>query len=136
MLFDLRLLQLSWSCWLTFPGCSSSFFWMFFIWSYSSLIWGVDRFDRQSVALLTDETSILLQELTVSSTNFEFKVDRPLSRWKSLPLLLSFLLSNNFDVYSSISLFLFTGSCFRNSSSFSKDLIISVLLLSRLLVVY
>ena len=66
----------------------------------------------------------------VSSTNFEFKVDRSLSRSKSLPLLLSLLLLNNFDVNSSLSLFLLMSPYFRNSSSFSKDSIISMLLLS------
>ena len=67
----------------------------------------------------------------VSSKHFEFKVDSSVSRSKSLPLLLSLLLPNIFDVYISISLFLLTSSCFRNSSSFSKDFTISVLLLSK-----
>ena len=40
-------------------------------------------------------------------------------------------LPNIFDVYSSISLFLLASSCFRNSSSFSKDFMISVLLLTK-----
>ena len=119
-----------WSRFLISASCSSRFLWTFFLWSYSSLIWGVDRFDPQSTVLLTDETSILLQELMVSSTNFEFKVDRSLSRSKSLPLLLSLLLLNNFDVNSSLSLFLLMSPYFRNSSSFSKDSIISMLLLS------
>ena len=68
----------------------------------------------------------------VSSTNFEFKVDRSVSRSKLLPLLLSLPLPNIFDVYSSISLFLLTSFCFRNSSSFYKDFIISALLLTKL----
>ena len=38
---------------------------------------------------------------------------------------------NIFDVYSSTSVFLLTSSCFRNSSSFSKDFISSVLLLTK-----
>ena len=63
----------------------------------------------------------------VSSTNFKFKVHRSVSRSKSLLLLLSLLLPNIF--YSPVSLFLLTSSCFRNSSSFSKDFIIFMLLL-------
>ena len=75
---------------------------------------------------------MLLQELQVSSTNLEFKVDRSVSRSKLLPLLLSLPFPNIFDVNSSISLILLTSYCFRNSSSFSKDFIISVLLLTKL----
>ena len=67
----------------------------------------------------------------VSSTNCELKVDRSVSRSKLLPLLLSLLLPNIFDVYSSISLFLLTSSYFTNLISFSKDLIIPVLLLTK-----
>ena len=67
----------------------------------------------------------------VSSNDFEFKIDRSISRSKLLPLLLSLLLPNIVDVYSSKSLFLFMSSCFRNSISFSKDFIISVLLLTK-----
>ena len=124
-------MQFLWSCFLTSANCSSSFFLTFFLWSYSSLIWGVDRFDPQFTVSFTDELRILLQEWIVSSTNFEFKVDRSVSRSKLLPLLLSLPLPNIFDVYSSISLFLLASSCFRNSSSFSKDFMISVLLLTK-----
>ena len=120
-----------WSCFLTSASCSSSFFWTFFLWLYYSLIWGVDRFDPQFTDLLTDESRILLQELIVSSNNFEFKVNRSVSRSKLLPLLLSLPLANIFDVYSSISLFLLKSSCFRNWSSFSKDFIIFVLQLTK-----
>ena len=67
----------------------------------------------------------------VSSTNCELKVDRSVSRSKLLPLLLSLPLPNIFDVYSSISLFLLTSSYFKNLISFSKDFIISVLLLTK-----
>ena len=67
----------------------------------------------------------------ISSINFEFKVDRSVPRSNLLLLLLSLSLPNIFDVYSSISLFLLTSSCFSNSSSFSKDFIISVLLLTK-----
>ena len=67
----------------------------------------------------------------VSSTNCELKVDRSVSRSKLLPLLLSLLLPNIFDVYSSISLFLLTSSYFKNLISFSKDFIIPVLLLTK-----
>ena len=67
----------------------------------------------------------------VSSNDFEFKIDRSISRSKLLPLRLSLLLPNIVDVYSSKSLFLFMSSCFRNSISFSKDFIISVLLLTK-----
>ena len=67
----------------------------------------------------------------VSSTNCELKVDRSVSRSKLLPLLLSLLLPNIFDVYSSISLFLLTSSFFKNLISFSKDFIIPVLLLTK-----
>ena len=120
-----------WSCFLTSASCSSSFFWTFFLWLYYSLIWGVDRFDPQFTVLLTDESRILLQKLIVSSNNFEFKVNRSVSRSKLLPLLLSLPLANIFDVYSSISLFLLKSSCFRNWSSFSKDFIIFVLQLTK-----
>ena len=71
----------------------------------------------------------MLQELIVSSNNFEFKVNRSVSRSKLLPLLLS--LPNIFDLYSSISLFLLTSPCFRNWSSSSKDFLIPVLLLTK-----
>ena len=67
----------------------------------------------------------------VSSSNCELKVDRSVSRSKLLPLLLSLLLPNIFDVYSSISLFLLTSSYFTNLISFSKDFIIPVLLLTK-----
>ena len=67
----------------------------------------------------------------VSSSNCELKVDRSVSRSKLLPLLLSLLLPNIFDVYSSISLFLLTSSYFKNLISFSKDFIIPVLLLTK-----
>ena len=67
----------------------------------------------------------------VSSTNCELKVDRSVSRSKLLPLLLSLLFPNIFDVYSSISLFLLTSSYFKNLISFSKDFIIPVLLLTK-----
>ena len=80
---------------------------------------------------MTDKSRILLQELMVSSTNCELKVDRSVSRSKLLPLLLSLLLPNIFDVYSSISLFLLTSSYFKNLISFSKDFIIPVLLLTK-----
>ena len=56
-----------------------------------------------------------------SSTNFEFKVDRSVSRSKLIPLLLFLPLPNNFEMYSSVRLILLTSPCFRNSSSFSKD---------------
>ena len=62
----------------------------------------------------------------VLSTNFKFKVDRSVSRSK---LLLSLLLPNIF--YNPVSLFLLTSSCFKNSSSFSKDFIIFMLLSSK-----
>ena len=97
-------------------------------------VWFTDRFDRfdpKFTVLLTDEFRILLQELIVSSTNLEFKVDRSLSRSKLLPLLLSLPLPNIFYVYSSISLLSLKSSCFRNSSYLSKDFIISVLLLTK-----
>ena len=81
--------------------------------------------------LLTDEFRVLLQKLMVSSNNFEFKVDRSASWSKLLPLLLSLPLPSIFDVYSSVSLFLLISFCFRISSSFSKDFIISVLLLTK-----
>ena len=67
----------------------------------------------------------------VSSTSCELKVHRSVSRSKLLPLLLSLLLPNIFDVYSSISLFLLTSSYFKNLISFSKDFIIPVLLLTK-----
>ena len=67
----------------------------------------------------------------LSSTNFEFKVDRSVSRSKLLPLLLFLPLPSIFDVYSSISLFLLTRSCFTNLGSFSKDFTIFVLLLTK-----
>ena len=86
-------------------SCSSSFFLTFFLLSYSSLIWGVDRFGPEFTVLLADESRILLWKLIVLSTSFEFKVDRSVSRSKFLPLQLSLPLSNIFDVYSSISLF-------------------------------
>ena len=66
----------------------------------------------------------------VTPTNFRFKVERSVSRSTVLTLLLSLPLPNIFDMYSSISLFLLISSCYRNSSSFSKDFIISVLLLT------
>ena len=127
-----------WSCFFTSAICSSRFFLKFFLWSYSSLIWGVDRFDPLFIALLTDKSRILMQELIVSSTNFELKVDRSVSRSKLLPLLLSLLLQKYFwrvQFYKSfskgfiISALLLTKSfpCLLNfSSSFNKVLIYGI----------
>ena len=129
MLFDLKVV--SWSCFLTSASCSSSFFLTFFFRSHLSIISGVNRFDLQFIVLLTDESRIYLPEYMLSSTNFEFKVDRSVSRSKLLPLLLFLPLPSIFDVYSSISLFLLTRSCFTNLGSFSKDFTIFVLLLTK-----